>query len=455
VTAVRCAKPALLDEALELAELVRPTWPAINARIDAARVPTCHVATPTDSRARFRTIEVDIGSARSRLKDAQEALTKARASQHITDTGPYEDKVTKAAEVLAALQQEHHDLLESVVRDPATTARPSGDAWDAGALLASQDVRDRLTEMAHTSKLSIGRVGLGEIASPEALAANFGSGAMAADVAGTPNMRRGDYAGILPQLHRPLSILDLLPTATTDQNSIPYTQEGGSVATAAETAEGAVKPEAALSLADVEAKAATIAHWLKNRKQVLADHPALQGIIEGRLRYGVLRRLEGQVLSGDGTGENIRGILQTSGIGAVTFTTGALVADQILRGITSVTLADAQANAIVCNPLDWQTVLLAKTSGSGEYINSDGPFGQTFTSMWGVPLIVSPAVAQGTALVGDFRLGAQLFIREGVSVLLSDSDSDDFVRNRVTILAEMRAALAVYRPSAFTLVALQ
>jgi hypothetical protein len=40
-------------------------------------------------------------------------------------------------------------------------------------------------------------------------------------------------------------------------------------------------------------------------------------------------------------------------------------------------------------------------------------------------------------------------------VLLSDSDQDDFTKNKVTLLAEMRAALPVFRPAAFATVALQ
>jgi hypothetical protein len=67
-------------------------------------------------------------------------------------------------------------------------------------------------------------------------------------------------------------------------------------------------------------------------------------------------------------------------------------------------------------------------------------------------LIPSASIAQGTALVGDFEIGAMLLIREGVNVLLSDSDQDDFIRNRVTMLGEMRAALPVFRPAAFSTV---
>jgi HK97 family phage major capsid protein len=273
----------------------------------------------------------------------------------------------------------------------------------------------------------------------------------AADITGTANMRRGDYIGVLPQLRRPLRILDLIPTGTMDQNTLPYTQESGSFATAVETAEGGLKPEAAVTFTDQTATAATIAHWTKARKQVLADFPALQSIIDGRLRYGVERRLQDQILAGDGAGENIRGILNTSGLGAVAFDAGELIADQVLRGLTLVLLSDAEANAIVMHPTDWMNALIAKAAGDGHYY-SGGPFSVTPAVMWGVPLIASSAIPAGMALVGDFAIGVQLFIREGVNLLLSDSDQDDFIRNKVTLLAEMRAAVAVWRPAAFATV---
>ncbi len=63
--------------------------------------------------------------------------------------------------------------------------------------------------------------------------------------------------------------------------------------------------------------------------------------------------------------------------------------------------------------------------------------------------IVTTAIPAGRALVGDWGRGATLLIREGVHVLVIDSDQDDFVRNRVTLLGEMRAALPVWQPSLF------
>ena len=58
-------------------------------------------------------------------------------------------------------------------------------------------------------------------------------------------------------------------------------------------------------------------------------------------------------------------------------------------------------------------------------------------------------MTQNTALVGAFRLGAQLFIRSEGAVEATNSNEDDFKRNLIALRDEERAALAVYRPLAF------
>lgn len=374
------------------------------------------------------------------------------AQEAVARCGEIEDRIAQ----LQLLQVETLKMLgeepPAPAAHPADSASPRIDGgWNSRTLLADEGVRQAVARMSASGQRPHGPVSLGEVAGPDRLVA---------DITGTTNMRRADYAGVVPQLRRMLRVLDLIPTGTMDNNSLPYTQEQGSFDTAGETTEGDIKPEAALTFVDATADAQTIAHWLKVRKQALADFPALQAIIDGRLRYGVLRRLENQILAGDGSGSNLRGILNTTGLGAVTFGAGAPVVEQILRGITTVYLADSEATGVVMHPTDWQTALLTKatnaagTVGSLEYVGG-GPFTVTPQVMWGIPLVASRAIPQGTALVGDFEIGAQLLIREGVNVLLSDSDQDDFLRNRVTLLAEMRAALPVWRPPAFATVALQ
>jgi HK97 family phage major capsid protein len=458
-------KTTVHPDALELARLLRPAWDALSRRIAASGAPTCLESTDALG-DKLKRIEAELAQQRDaraaavRERDeAREAFAKSESlSQDSPEFQAAQEKVGALGSIddrIAELKDMQVTTLKMLGKDAGDQPgrdRPAGDpsdprssaTWNAGALFADDEMKARLAHAAVT-KSRFGGIEIGQVASRDALVA---------DITGTTNMRRGDYQGIVPALRRRLSVLDLLPTGTMDNNTFPYTQESGSFATAAETAEGTAKPEAALTLTDAEAIAATIAHWLKIRKQALADTPALQSIIDGRLRYGVLRRLEGQVLNGDGAGANMRGILQTTGLGAVTFSGGALIADQILKGITTVYLAEAEATGVVLHPTDWQTALMAKASGDGHYF-SGGPFEVTAQQMWGVPLVPSVAVAQGTALVGDFAIGAMLLIREGVNVLLSDSDQDDFIRNRVTMLAEMRAALPVFRPAAFATVALQ
>ena len=412
---------------------------------------------------KLKRIEAEISSQRDERVEAQRELDSAKETYASSDGALSQDsdefkavrdargKVGQIDDRIADLTAVQVETLKLLGKDPAAGGhdRPSGDpsdpreSWDASALLRDEHVLSVLKDFAHASEGSrMGRQSLGEVVSRDAFAA---------DVTGTANMRRGDWAGVIPQLRRNLRVLDLLPTGTMDGNTFPYTQESGAFTGAAETVEGDPKPEAGITFTDAEATARTIAAWLKLQKQSLADTPALQAVIESRLRYLVERRLEAQVLAGNGTAPNLRGILNTSGIGAVLYDAGELPADQILSGITTVLLADAMATGVVANPLDWQDILKAKASGDGHYY-SGGPFSVTPQVIWGVPLIPSPAIPQGTVLVGDWEIGALLLIREGVRVLLSDSDQDDFTRNKVTLLGEMRAALPVFRPAAFATV---
>lgn len=313
--------------------------------------------------------------------------------------------------------------------------------WNSGPLFT--DAIKATLSRTSGSKSRFGSIEIGQVATRDRLAA---------DIGGTTYMRQGTYQGILPQIFRPLRVLDLIPIGTTDGNSVPYTQEGGTF-NAAETAESAAKPEDGVTFTDATALVQTIAAWQKLRKQALSDYAAIQSMIDGRLRYSVMRRLEAQVLAGDGSGSNLTGILNTAGIGSVAYSSSVPLSELILTGITNVYLADGEATGTVLYPTDWQKMLVQKASGSGEYVGG-GPFNNTPQVLWGVPLVPSPALSVGQGVVGDWQIGVQLLVREGVQVLLSDSDQDDFIKNRVTMLGEMRAALPVWRPPVFQKVAL-
>jgi HK97 family phage major capsid protein len=277
---------------------------------------------------------------------------------------------------------------------------------------------------------------------------------LAGDAVPTDRSREAPHRGIVPALQRPLTFLDLMVTDFMEGNSVPYMQEQGDPAGAAAVVpEGTVKPASTITYADAEAKAATIAHYTKVRRQTLADVAQLDITLRARLMYGVLRTLEAQVIAGDGTGDNLRGILNTTGVGAPDVTAIELAADKTLEALVAVLVSGAQPNVIALHPRDWADMLRAKAEGSGEYLSA-GPFVATAEQLWGSTAVPALGVPHGTALAGDTRLGATLLVREGVNVLISDSDQDDFVRNMVTLLAEGRWALAVWQPAAWAKVTL-
>jgi HK97 family phage major capsid protein len=373
------------------------------------------------------------------------------AKDAVRALGEIDQKISDLSEteigILKMLGQDPDTKHKNVDRDD----RHADEDWSSKSLF-DDDMVSKLAR-ASASKSHIGEFSLGQVASRDALKA---------DVTGTSSMRRGQFAGIVTQLRRRISLLDLIPVGTTDGNLVPYTQEAGTFA-ASEQAEGGAKQESGLTYVDVDANVRTIAAYQKMPKQSLSDVAALQSIIDNRLRYSVQRRLEDQVLAGNGTSPNLRGILATSGIGAVAYTVIPL-GELILSGMTQIMLAEADPTGIVLNPSDWQKILTTKASGSGEYLNEVEPVmgpglgaevggSPSVPTLWGIPVVHSTVITAGTALVGDFTIGAQVFIREGVNVLMSDSDGSDFTSNRVTILAEMRAALAVWRPAAFASVA--
>ena len=119
-------------------------------------------------------------------------------------------------------------------------------------------------------------------------------------------------------------------------------------------------------------------------------------------------------------------------------------------------LSDAIPDAVVVNPIDWGAMLKqrrAPTPASGS--TAAARSARRPVQLWGLPAIPSNAIAQGEALIGAFGTAARLFIREAINVRVSDATEDDFVRNRVRALAEMRAGLAVLQPTAFCVVHLK
>lgn len=249
----------------------------------------------------------------------------------------------------------------------------------------------------------------------------------------------------LPQ--RRMTIRALLAQGNTNSNSIEYDKEKGFTNNAAPVAEGSLKPQSEIQYEEATAPVRTIAHWMRASVQILADAPGLRSIIDNRLRYGLSYVEEAQLLNGSGSGQNLEGLVTAATAFAAP---GGLVAGQMIDtirlGMLQVALAEYPPNGVVLNPIDWAYIEMLK-DGEGRYLIGN-PQGTLSPSLWGLPVVPTQAMGVDNFLVGAFDLAAQIFDRQDATVEVSTEDQDNFVKNKVTIRAEERLALAIYREEA-------
>jgi HK97 family phage major capsid protein len=266
------------------------------------------------------------------------------------------------------------------------------------------------------------------------------------------NLTRADRVdGMLNMLpDRRLRVRDLIAPGNTDKGSIEYPQETGFTNAAGMTAEGGTKPESAIKVGLKTAPVRKIAHWMRASMEILADAPALRSMIDYRLRYGLAFKEDAQLLAGDGTGQNILGINAVAQ--AYVRPTGAVVTsetpiDRLRLGMLQVILAEYPATGFVLNPIDWTNIELTKDAANG-YIFAN-PAGLAGPVIWGQPVVETQAQTVGKFTTGAWKMAAQIFDRLTAAVTVSSEDRDNFINNLVTILAEERLALTIYRPEAF------
>jgi len=250
---------------------------------------------------------------------------------------------------------------------------------------------------------------------------------------------------------RQLTIRSLIAPGTTSSSSIEYVQETGFTNNAGMVAEGTLKPESTLKFDLKNAPVRKIAHWFLASSEILSDAPGLKSMIDNRLRYGLAFVEDVQLLKGDGSGQNLAGIKPQAAEYAVptgfTVAAGATKIDKLRIAQLQVALALYPADGQVLHPIDWAEIELLKDS-EGRYIIGN-PQGSLSPTLWGLPVVPSMAQTVGEFTVGAWKMGAQLFDREQSAVLVSTEDGDNFRKNMVTVLAEERLALTVYRPEAF------
>lgn len=267
----------------------------------------------------------------------------------------------------------------------------------------------------------------------------------------SPAMR---LPGVVAQPLRTRRVRDLLPTGRTGSNLVEFTRENvftnsAGPQYASPARENVTKPESGITFTLEEAPVRTLAHWIPVSKQVLADASYMLSFVGNRLMQGLKVKEDLQLLAGDGTDGGLLGILHTGNfVAAPGAATGENALDRILRTLAAIAVDEMRGDGILLHPNDWAELQIIKSQDSGEYLLGS-PGAATEPSLWGVPVIASTAIDEGTFLVGDWGMGAQVWDREQATVQVSYEHADNFTKNMATILVEERLALTVYRPKAF------
>lgn len=268
-----------------------------------------------------------------------------------------------------------------------------------------------------------------------------------------------DYTGIYEPLgRRPLTVRQLIDNRQTQSDVVEFVRQTAQVTQAtvvgeatATSGESGTKPEGAMAFEKVQEPVKTIAVWIPATRRALSDASQLRGLIDSELREDLEEHLEDQIIAGDGSstdGEDFVGLVNTSGVLTQSWDTDLLTTAR--KAVTALRVTGrTRPTAWAVHPNDAETIDLLKDDQGRYYYG--GPVDGGVQRLWRYPVVECEAVTEGQAILGNWRK-AVLWDREQASIQVSDSHSDFFIRNMVAVLAEMRAAFGVVRPSAFILV---
>lgn len=253
-----------------------------------------------------------------------------------------------------------------------------------------------------------------------------------------------------------LKIRDLIPvTPVTAGNSFTYFKELLHTLGAGMVAEGAAKPQSNVTFDSVTDTIKKIAVWMPVTDEALDDVPQLYSYIQELLRYDLKLAEEGQILKGDGSGNNLKGLMtQATVFDTALSKAGDTAIDTVRRAIYQVRKQSKRgADAVVMTELDWMNIELQK-DGENRYLFANLQ-GLTTPILWGRPIVASDSMDEGDGtttggefLTGSFAQGARIYDRMAYTFKVG-MINDDFVKNQRVLLVEERLGLAVRRPYAF------
>ena len=274
-----------------------------------------------------------------------------------------------------------------------------------------------------------------------------GSVRIAFKVAGTMALST-NVTGQIPQAERETGItrivrrnpfiLELVNVGSIMSNVWEWVEQKNADGGAAMTAEGAAKSQADFDLVLASATVKKVTAYIKVTKEMLDDVALMRSEIDQELTELINLKIDEQLLSGAGSGNNLTGIITNAtawAAGAFALSIPTPTKWDVLRtAINQVRVNLFEPTYIVMHPTDVTSMELSKDS-TGQYIMP--PFAAVDGSIVsGIRVVANTGVTIDKFLVGDFNKAGVRF-REGLTINVG-YENDDFTKNLVTILAEAR-----------------
>lgn len=285
----------------------------------------------------------------------------------------------------------------------------------------------------------------------KAMLTSFGTPNFAASSGWDPFDPRGSRVQL--EALRPANLVyPWFSATTTSFSTVKYmeeTQFGNTDGTgdAAEAQEGAAYAQTSLALTERSSEVRKVTVWLPFTDEQMEDEPRARDYINNRLMYQLQARVDSQLLLGDGSAPNLKGTNAVSGINTQALGTDS-VPDALYKAIRQVRATGfSEPNVAFISPTKWEGVRLLKTA-NGDYVWGH-PATAGVETIWGIPVQLTTLLST-TAFVGDYARQAEIAVRRGVDVQVTNSHASLFTSGQQAIRADLRLAVIHYRPTAFT-----
>lgn len=250
---------------------------------------------------------------------------------------------------------------------------------------------------------------------------------------------------------RPTHIRQLLAQGSTQSDVVRFVKESGYSNGAAATAEGTTLTQSDFDMTAADANVRKIGTYFRISEEMLADTPQLTSYLSARAPEKLLEVEDTQVLSGNGTAPNLSGIITD----ATAFAAGDLADsvdnandfDVIVAALNQLAGANYNADTILLNPSDFHKILLLKDT-QNNYLK-DQVYNGLQPVFMGVKVVLNTAIPAGDFLIGNFGVGTQLWVRDGINVEFFREDGTNVRDGFVTVRVSERIALTNYLPNAF------